>query len=281
MSKVSFCDNPKKSGGAFTPIYEKTPEDDKDFASVNAGNPKKLKVGGGTINGQFAQELRLSGHEPDAYSPMHEGLLRAATQSGVRPGLLPAPSDLRLLPCVEAAYLYLGTNSAEAQQVASDAGRGGLVILDIFESKSRPYHSQNVAMVHLGRQSCLHFNSFQLVSLRLRYTVGPQRAFEPDDHTFLWKVRLVGRNAVAACHDYNAACPPAAPRIDKMRLCLVSGGKFAERVPKEHVARQLILGVLDTQLEESRSADALPEVQFAYDGDVFRQAWDAFVGSQT
>ncbi|CAJ1392339.1 unnamed protein product [Effrenium voratum] len=66
-----------------------------------------------------------------------------------------------------------------------------------------------------------------------------------------------------------------------MRLCLVSGGKFAERVPKEHVARQLILGVLDTQLEESRSADALPEVQFAYDGDVFRQAWDAFVGSQT
>ena len=36
------------------------------------------------------------------------------------------------------------------------------------------------------------------------------------------------------------------------------------------MARQLILGVLDTQLEESRSADALPEVQFAYDGDVFR-----------
>jgi len=36
------------------------------------------------------------------------------------------------------------------------------------------------------------------------------------------------------------------------------------------VARQLVLGVLDSQLAEACDAAMLPEVQFAYDGDVFR-----------
>ena len=34
----------RKSGAAFTAIYEKAPEDHKLMASVNAGNPKKLKA---------------------------------------------------------------------------------------------------------------------------------------------------------------------------------------------------------------------------------------------
>lgn len=38
----SFCS--RKSGAAFTAIYEKVPEDAKLVASVNAGNPKKLKA---------------------------------------------------------------------------------------------------------------------------------------------------------------------------------------------------------------------------------------------
>lgn len=215
-AKVSFCLDPKKSGAAFTAIYEKVPEDAKLVASVNAGNPKKLKVGGGTINGQFAQELhQVAGHDPEAYSPMHEGLLRMAMKAGIKSGLFPAPSTLRLPPCLEAAFLYLGSSDSEAQEVANDPGRGGLVILDIFEERdSRPYHAKNVAMV---------------------YTVGPQRVDEADDASFLWKVRLVGRNVVRACHDYNSQLGPRAslPRIERMRLCLVSGGKFAGRVPKE------------------------------------------------
>ena len=40
----SFCS--RKSGAAFTAIYEKVPEDAKLAASVNAGNPKKLKAAG-------------------------------------------------------------------------------------------------------------------------------------------------------------------------------------------------------------------------------------------
>ena len=36
------------------------------------------------------------------------------------------------------------------------------------------------------------------------------------------------------------------------------------------MARQLVLGVLDSQLAETAVEDAMPEVQFAYDGDVFR-----------
>ncbi|CAE7366367.1 DSPTP1B [Symbiodinium natans] len=244
-----------KSGGSFTPIYESS-SSGKNFASVNAGNPKKLKVGGGTINGQFAQELqRVAGHDPDSYSPAHEALLRTATQTGTaRHGLFPAPATLRLPQCLEASFIYLGRTPVEAEQIAGDSGRGGLVILDIFETKSRPYHVQNVAMV---------------------YTVGPQRGYEPDDATFLSKVRLVGRNVVAACHDYNLQRPSQVPPIDQVRLCLVSGGKFAERVPKELVARQLVLGVLDVQLAEGINPDAMPEIEFAYDGDVFRKEWDA------
>ncbi|CAK9036845.1 unnamed protein product [Durusdinium trenchii] len=259
-AKVSFCPDPKTLGVKFTAIYEKTPEDSKAFASVNAGNGKKLKVGGGTINLQFAQELQAAaGHDPYAYSPAHEGLLRAATKSGLRAGLIPAGPGVELPAWLEGAFLYLGPTNTEAEEVAADPGRAGLVILDMFEKNSRPYHAQNVAMV---------------------YTVGPSRSDEADDDTFLSKVRQVGRNVVMACHDYNAQLPPGASSIDKMRLCLVSGGKFAGRVPKEEVARQLVLGVLDAQLADSSSPEALPEVQFAYDTDVFRQVWEALVAKK-
>eukprot|EP00435_Cladocopium_sp_Y103_P037619 s1127_g10.t1 len=47
---------------------------------------------------------------------------------------------------------------------------------------------------------------------------------------------------------------------------------------EDQVARQLVLGVLDSQLAEACDAAMLPEVQFAYDGDVFRQVWEALGG---
>ena len=53
---------------------------------------------------------------------------------------------------------------------------------------------------------------------------------------------------------------------------------------QEHVARQLVLGVLDVQLAEWVKADAVPEIEFAYDGDVFRPlaqvgsgSWNVFL----
>ena len=36
------------------------------------------------------------------------------------------------------------------------------------------------------------------------------------------------------------------------------------------MARQLVLGVLDVQLAEWIRPEAMPEIEFAYDGDVFR-----------
>ena len=39
---------------------------------------------------------------------------------------------------------------------------------------------------------------------------------------------------------------------------------------QEHVARQLVLGVMDVQLAEWIRPEAMPEIEFAYDGDVFR-----------
>ena len=85
LLQVGFDVWPRTSGASFTPIFESS-SNGKNFASVNAGNPKKLKaskslaflclarththtpthgcaaislhaeVGGGTINGQFAQD---------------------------------------------------------------------------------------------------------------------------------------------------------------------------------------------------------------------------------
>ncbi len=60
------------------------------------------------------------------------------------------------------------------------------------------------------------------------------------------------------------------------------------------MARQLVLGVLDSQLAETAVEDAMPEVQFAYDGDVFRRlaqqeqgfsisevSWECFFATQS
>ena len=57
------------------------------------------------------------------------------------------------------------------------------------------------------------------------------------------------------------------------------------------MARQLVLGVLDSQLAKTAVEDAMPEVQFAYDGDVFRRlaqhvsisevSWECFFATQS
>ena len=61
-----------------------------------------------------------------------------------------------------------------------------------------------------------------------------------------------------------AALPPKLIQTDQVLGVLVPPWS------QDQVARQLVLGVLDSQLAASCDAAVLPEVQFAYDGDVFR-----------
>eukprot|EP00927_Polykrikos_kofoidii_P052274 TRINITY_DN46067_c0_g1_i1.p1 TRINITY_DN46067_c0_g1~~TRINITY_DN46067_c0_g1_i1.p1 ORF type:complete len:394 (+),score=76.27 TRINITY_DN46067_c0_g1_i1:101-1282(+) len=274
-AKVSFCGNPKhvKGGSPFTPIYERTPRPEDVgicFASVNAGNGKNLRVGGGTINGQFEKELWNAGyHETGHYGGYHEALLReAADPTRGATGLVEAsPRLLNSRPTgVAHSFIFLGETLEQVRKTAKP-GRAGLVILDIFDGEYRPYHQGNVAMV---------------------YTVGPERSNDADDETFLEKVRTVGRNIVLACREYNAgiagernlthangAVEPAPP-LQRVRLCLVSGGSYAGRVPKDRVAENLVLGVLEGTPGGGAGTpelEATPEIEFAFDGDVFGEVW--------
>jgi len=273
-AKMSFCPDPKsvKGGPAFTSIYERKASDGVFCASVNAGAGRNLKVGGGTINGQFGKELWDAGwHQTDHYGAFHMALFKHATGTGSHPGLIEAPAALaRTRPeGVSSSYIYLGQTDSEAESVGKDPGRGGLVILDAFDKSHRPYHPANVGMV---------------------YAVGPDRADEANDSVFLQKVRLVGRNILSACCAYNASRSELgdsdvadSPQFQRVRLCLVSGGKFAGRVPKEKVAEQLVVGLLDA-LPESLTSEALeaaPVIEFAYDGDVFKRIWDQLCGEAT
>eukprot|EP00440_Ansanella_granifera_P004442 gb/GFBE01004814.1/.p1 GENE.gb/GFBE01004814.1/~~gb/GFBE01004814.1/.p1 ORF type:complete len:337 (+),score=65.89 gb/GFBE01004814.1/:1-1011(+) len=260
-AKVSFCPDPKTQGFAFTRIYDDARTDSVHRASVNAGNGERLKVGGGTINFQFAKELGdAAGHDARSYLPFHEALFRFGTKPAPSPGLVEATPELRMPTCLAGSFLYLGGTADEAAQVAEDPGRAGIVILDVFEERHRPYHERNVGMV---------------------YTVGPERSTEIDDASFLQKVRLVGKNVVAACREYNLLQRAALPPFERVRLCLVSGGKYAGRVPKDLVAKQLVTGVLDGQPSSGHSAelDATPEIEFAYDDDVLRIAWEEIAAS--
>lgn len=263
-AKVSFCPDPKSDpeSGGFTPIYDKSAKDKKMCGSVNAGSGRNLKVGGGTINGQFEKELwEIAWHETDRYSGFHEAFLKKVGGDKEPQGLVQATADvLQKRPQgVQQAFMYLGETASEAQEVLNDSGRSAIVILDIFETDYRPYHAQNVAMV---------------------YTVGPDRKEVDSDNTFLRKVRMVGRNVSSACRAYNLKHAENGPLLERVRCCLVSGGKYAGSVSKENVARHLVFGILDGCPPSLASGEpdaaelrATPEIEFAFDGNVFSRVW--------
>eukprot|EP00928_Gymnodinium_smaydae_P037958 TRINITY_DN26288_c0_g1_i1.p1 TRINITY_DN26288_c0_g1~~TRINITY_DN26288_c0_g1_i1.p1 ORF type:complete len:329 (+),score=87.96 TRINITY_DN26288_c0_g1_i1:249-1235(+) len=231
--EVSFCPDPRSVGAKFTGTYEKAPR--LNFASLNAGD-MKLMVGGATMNGQFAKDLEtLAGQQPRAYQVLHSEAFRAATAA--QQLLSASPAALRADPNLEACYLRL---SRQDQKV-------GVAFVDIFKEDRRPHDKKNVAMV---------------------YTVGPQRRDCPSDAAFLAEVRLLASNVAAACSEYNAA--GSEPRLEQLRVCLVSGGAFAGGVPKLQIATALCSGLAEGALEKHA-----PAFEFAFDGDVFKTAWDA------
>eukprot|EP00747_Dinoflagellata_sp_TGD_P168910 gnl/TRDRNA2_/TRDRNA2_196469_c0_seq1.p1 gnl/TRDRNA2_/TRDRNA2_196469_c0~~gnl/TRDRNA2_/TRDRNA2_196469_c0_seq1.p1 ORF type:complete len:257 (+),score=54.27 gnl/TRDRNA2_/TRDRNA2_196469_c0_seq1:82-852(+) len=231
--KVAFCPDPKTLGTKFTATYEKSPP--QNFASLNAGD-MKLFVGGSTMNGQFAKDLyNLGWQYPDKYQELHTRLLRSG-----KPGQLVKASSQVLAgdPNVCSAYV----------RVIAPEQRVGVAFVDIFKEEVRPHESKkNVAMI---------------------YTVGPQRRDCSSDGDFLSAVRAMAENVSAACCEYNAMKGKEEPSLEVVRISLVSGGAFAGKVPKAEVARAICQGIVD-----GNDPTIAPTFEFAFDGDVFRGAW--------
>uniref|UniRef100_A0A7S0FLL1 Uncharacterized protein n=1 Tax=Pyrodinium bahamense TaxID=73915 RepID=A0A7S0FLL1_9DINO len=233
--RASFCPDPKTIGQKFTLTYDKEPIG--NFASVNPGD-QGLRVGGGTLNGQFQKDLYNFGwQETEKYGPYHNRLF-----GGVEPLQFARASKelLSLNPNLMAGFVFK----------ASDGGKVGTVFVDVFRNEVRVHgNSLNMAMV---------------------YTVGPKRQDCPSDQAFLAQVEATAHNVGLACTEYNAlAGAEGFPQIEVLRFPLVSGGAFAGRCPKDAVAAALLRGLI-----AGCGADS-PEMNFAFDGDIFRQTWEA------
>mmetsp|Transcript_129706 Transcript_129706/g.225329 ORF Transcript_129706/g.225329 Transcript_129706/m.225329 type:complete len:424 (-) Transcript_129706:149-1420(-) len=227
--KVSFCPDPQSVGERFTGTYERSQP--CHFGSLNAGD-NAFNVGGATINMQFRKDLSQAGQDADKYKALHERLFRTAVPAQLTAA---SPEVLKGDPNVSAAYV----------RVLHVSQNVGTVFIDIFKEDRRPFDAKNVAMV---------------------YTVGCQRRDCGSDEEFLNTVRAIACNVSSACSEYNALA--ASPSLEKVRICLISGGAFAGKVPKGHVAEAIILGLLEG------SSDAhSPEFEFSYDGDEFQAAF--------
>lgn len=229
--RVKFCPDPRTVGAKFTATYDASPT--CNFASLNPGDAN-FKVGGGTLNGQFANDLwNKAWQDTDKYKGLHDRLFKAA-----RPGELTAASPAVLAgdPNVTAAFV----------RPLKQGGRVGAVFIDIFKEDLRPLHAKNVAMV---------------------YAVGCQRKDCSSDEMFLESLRAIAANISAACSEYNAL--KVAPALETVRICLISGGAFAGRVPKASVADIICLGLGDGNVE-----GLSPVFEFAFDGDEFQAAWN-------
>eukprot|EP00929_Paragymnodinium_shiwhaense_P086270 TRINITY_DN4679_c0_g2_i1.p2 TRINITY_DN4679_c0_g2~~TRINITY_DN4679_c0_g2_i1.p2 ORF type:complete len:364 (-),score=97.75 TRINITY_DN4679_c0_g2_i1:180-1181(-) len=240
--KVRFCPDPATQGGAFTATYEKSlPAEMGNFGSLNAGDAKFV-VGGKTINGQFAADLSKTtkSGQPDKYKALHSAMFADCQEAQV---LMPAAAKLiEADPNVKASYLM----------VVKPGERIGACFIDVFREDCQPHgYAKNVAMV---------------------YTNGPQRRECSSDADFLLTVRAMAANVSAACAAYNAL--KVDPSLDSVRVCLVSGGAFAGRVPKGHVAHAIILGLADNFQEECS-----PIFEFSFDGDIFKGTWDTLCGT--
>jgi len=75
-------------------------------------------------------------------------------------------------------------------------------------------------------------------------------------------------NVSQACAEYNALAEGASlPKIEVLRMPLVSGGAFAGECPKDLVAEALIRGLMHGYCENS------PDINFSFDDDIFKHTW--------
>lgn len=238
--RVSFCPDPKEKGAKFTATYDIDEQPKGNFASVNPGNAG-LKVGGGTLNLQFANDLwNLAWQDTDRYQGFHGALWKVA-EAGQ---LVAAPAAvLALQPCLLAAYCLMPLDQSQGFQTSC--------FVDIFTPKYTVGNDKNVAMI---------------------YAIGVERKHFDCDEEFLKRVEETANNVASAVVQYNAlAAGMALPILEIVRVPLISGGDFAGKCPKEKVATALLTG-LQRGIGSEATAEIVPEFNLSYDGDTFRRA---------
>ena len=264
----------EKKPEAFPPLYLEEPE--RYTASCNAGD-YRLYLGGGSINGAFGDLLAckqglemkndfLPSRKPVQmeYMELHQLLLKVSREQD---GQLVAASELSgkhpevigLLEQVHLTDSFCVSGEAHGEEDARYAQAVGSAFLDVYTELSRPLNARNVAML---------------------YVVGPKDQGSSGGGgpmltkvEFLRSLTRLGEAAVKLVVDYNAKYVAAAPnegrlpRVEEIRWCLVSGGKYKHHdATKEQVARATLEGMNAVKDKDK------PLTTFTYDEDVFRLA---------
>ncbi|CAD7940241.1 unnamed protein product [Amoebophrya sp. A120] len=237
--KVAFLAKPT----SFTPIYEKEIPDEVHVGSVNAGSDQ-LFVGGSAINAAFKRALDEAGIETGKYQDLQRKLWKSASEQLDRVVLADAET------CKELKVNYLSCRASYADSTTCSC------FLHVFEPAARPMgNAKNAAMV---------------------YVVGPRGSECGSGEDFLEKLRNCGKNVVVSVNQYNLKhakkYTEELPRIDRVRVCLVSGGIYKHPdVDKNDIARALMEGLY---LNPSAQVEHSPVFEFAYDEDAFKLAYE-------
>mmetsp|Transcript_56471 Transcript_56471/g.108968 ORF Transcript_56471/g.108968 Transcript_56471/m.108968 type:complete len:379 (-) Transcript_56471:74-1210(-) len=257
--QVAFCPDPGR--GCFTTTFDAQPAIDSGIASVNAGS-HSLRVGGTGLNGQFERDLQTAGHRTNEFQRLHQCLMRLAQQSPGVPVAAPAAALER----------HGGLLAAVARCSKQDGA--GFVAVDVFAEAYRPLHQANTSMV---------------------YCVGPDRRNCRNDDEFLEALEDLGEGVLLTCVGYNELASarddsgrPSLPQLERVRMGLVSGGKYAGRVSKAVVARALLLGLsrgaaaisMPSGMQDiTLSRSSVPVFEFAFDEGIFEKTWHELHGS--
>lgn len=236
VSRFILCPDPGR--GSFTQTYDAEPPVEAGFGSVNAGSGRSLRVGGSGINGQFAKDLGAAGLPVEGFQRLHQDLMSSACAD---------PEQL-----VEASRCPRGVAFACARVSSSD-GRG-FVAIDVFDEDARPLHLANAAMV---------------------YCIGPDRRECRSDEELLSSICTLGESIALACNAYMARAATAdgaanLPPLQRVRVALVSGGKYAGKVPPESVAFHLLQGLAAGAGAEDEHRG--PEYELAFADGCFGRA---------
>eukprot|EP01055_Gregarina_sp_Pseudo9_P001802 Gregarina_sp_Pseudo_9__1801@NODE_2223_length_1088_cov_16_958055_g2047_i0_p1_GENE_NODE_2223_length_1088_cov_16_958055_g2047_i0NODE_2223_length_1088_cov_16_958055_g2047_i0_p1_ORF_typecomplete_len242_score15_84GARS_N/PF02844_15/0_41GARS_N/PF02844_15/1_8e03_NODE_2223_length_1088_cov_16_958055_g2047_i03041029 len=222
--------------GGWTPIWDATPS--KSFASVNAGDPG-LYVGGGGVNAAFGKSLKSA----SSYTTLHQAAINLGADciseqckiETTQFNEVQQPSQY----CASIAKCFV---RLVPELVTPQNYTTGAVIIDVFEPKSCPLHQNNKAMV---------------------YVVGPQGRNKTAGQ-FLSAVELTASNFILALNEYNSK----QPRLDVVRMCLVSGGVFKHKsTSKDDVGVAIVQGIA-----KYWKPQISPLIEFAWDQDAFQHA---------
>mmetsp|Transcript_81419 Transcript_81419/g.154562 ORF Transcript_81419/g.154562 Transcript_81419/m.154562 type:complete len:360 (+) Transcript_81419:108-1187(+) len=250
-----------KGPDKYPPLYLRAPA--RRTAAVNAGD-YRLYVGGGTINGAFANMLHdeqglcydtnvRERCELACYKQLHRELLAASCKAG---GAFVASANQEVLTELHLSVACAMAGDATDQDSPSHESASGAVFLHVFASNKQPLAQKNMAMLYV-------------VGPKGEGCQGPKQGPLLNRERFLAGVRVLAKRALDIVGIYNHDWAAGNP-IEEVRWCLVSGGVYCHpEVQKVEVAAATIHGMRDSEV------DVL--VTFTYDENAFRQAFEESV----